>query len=238
VSTDGDSDRPLVADEQGEILRGDIAALLCAKYVGAKVVVTPVSSNTAVEKCGLFREVVRTRIGSPYVIEAMMAAATPEADPVVGYEANGGFLSASTIALHQGSLSPLATRDAMIVILAVLGLAAESGQSISTLVKSLPPRHTSSDRLKDFPTARAAAIVADLAGRDPVDLAAAFAGGLGQVASTDTTDGLRITFTSGEIAHLRPSGNAPELRCYAEAETFDRARAITSLVLGRVAAWP
>ena len=37
--------------------------------------VTPVSSNTAVEKSAWFGQVVRTRIGSPYVIEAMQQAA-------------------------------------------------------------------------------------------------------------------------------------------------------------------
>ena len=38
------------------------------------------------------------------------------------------------------------------------------------------------------------------------------------------TDGLRITLTNGRIVHLRPSGNAPELRCYAEAEQAEIAR--------------
>ena len=39
------------------------------------------------------------------------------------------------------------------------------------------------------------------------------------VAGVDTTDGLRITLADGCIVHLRPSGNAPELRCYAEADS-------------------
>jgi phosphomannomutase len=34
---------------------------------------------------------------------------------------------------------------------------------------------------------------------------------------------LRITFDSGQIVHIRPSGNAPELRCYTEADTLDAA---------------
>jgi phosphomannomutase len=37
-------------------------------------------------------------------------------------------------------------------------------------------------------------------------------------------DGVRVTLRTGEIVHLRPSGNAPELRCYAEADTPGRAR--------------
>jgi phosphomannomutase len=50
------------------------------------------------------------------------------------------------------------------------------------------------------------------------------------------TDGLRITFANEEVIHLRPSGNAPEFRCYAEAASDERAREITALVLGRIAA--
>ena len=33
-----------------------------------------------------------------------------------------------------------------------------------------------------------------------------------------------FTFDSEEIIHLRPSGNAPELRCYVEATSQERAK--------------
>jgi phosphomannomutase len=39
--------------------------------------------------------------------------------------------------------------------------------------------------------------------------------------------------TSGEIIHLRPSGNAPEFRCYAEAGSHDRATEIVAIALER-----
>ncbi len=73
-SADGDGDRPLVGDERGEFLRGDVAGILTAGWLEADTVVTPVSSNTAVERCGWFERVERTRIGSPYVIAGMLAA--------------------------------------------------------------------------------------------------------------------------------------------------------------------
>ncbi|WP_352964606.1 hypothetical protein [Mesorhizobium sp. M1393] len=38
----------------------------------------------------------------------------------------------------------------------------------------------------------------------------------GTVADVDETDGLRARIQNDEIIHLRPSGNAPELRCYSE----------------------
>lgn len=51
---------------------------------------------------------------------------------------------------------------------------------------------------------------------------AAFLAALGEApASTDETDGLRVFLASGRILHVRPSGNAPELRLYVEAETTD-----------------
>ena len=231
VSTDGDSDRPLVSDENGVWLRGDVAGILCAKFVGADVVVTPVSSNTAVEQSGLFPRVVRTRIGSPFVIEAMQKAVASGGHCVVGYEANGGFLASSPVRLPGGSLSPLPTRDAIIVILGILSVAIQDGVAISTVLGCLPSRHTASDRLTDFPTERSAAIVNRLMGLGLVDLSAALGGSFGKATAVDVTDGLRITFDSGDIVHLRPSGNAPELRCYAEGDTDRRAKEITSTVL-------
>ena len=45
----------------------------------------------------------------------------------------------------------------------------------------------------------------------------------GTAEGIDMTDGLRIRFERGDIIHLRPSGNAPELRCYTESDTAERA---------------
>ncbi|MGL5665066.1 MAG: hypothetical protein ACRDD9_02950 [Shewanella sp.] len=50
----------------------------------------------------------------------------------------------------------------------------------------------------------------------------------------DTTDGLRITLSDNSIFHLRPSGNAPELRCYAEAKSYEQAQVIVNQVLAKV----
>ena len=71
VSADGDADRPLLADERGQWLRGDVVGILAARELGAATVVTPVSSNSSLERSGLFQKVIRTRIGSPYVIAGM-----------------------------------------------------------------------------------------------------------------------------------------------------------------------
>ncbi|NMX23531.1 phosphomannomutase [Dissulfurirhabdus thermomarina] len=239
VSADGDADRPLMADEAGRWLRGDVAGILAARYLEADTVVTPVSSNTALERSGLFPEVRRTRIGSPYVIEGMLAAARSGRGRVVGYEANGGFLTASPIALGGRTLAPLPTRDALLVILCLLHEARRRRVPLSALAAELPPRFTASDRLRDFPPERSRAVLAALAPEGTAEAAAERALGdlFGPVRRVDLTDGVRLTFASGEIVHLRPSGNAPEFRCYTEADTEERAAELLGLALGRMEAW-
>lgn len=236
VSTDGDSDRPLVSDERGEWLRGDVVGIIVARYLGANTVVTPVSSNTALEASGAFERVLRTKIGSPYVIDAMHEATAPGAR-VVGYEANGGFLTATALQADAGLLHPLPTRDAVIVMLGVLLAARKRGVPVSALADTLPPRFTASDRLEDFPPEQAQARLQDLRSAGPEAMAGLFEGALGSVVGVDETDGLRMSFESGEIVHLRPSGNAPELRCYTEADSPARATELVVLTLELLDGW-
>jgi len=241
VSTDGDSDRPLVADEQGNWLRGDVAGILCAAQLGAQVVVTPVSCNTAVEKSGWFEHVERTRIGSPYVIAAMQELERRGSGRVVGYEANGGFLLQTPVERDGLILAALPTRDAIIVHLAILERARQHGQGVSGLLAELPTRFTHSDRLKEFPVERSRARLAELYSgdfdRDRQAVEQVFSPHFGPVAALDFTDGLRITFASQEIVHLRPSGNAPEFRCYTEADTPERAEQMNRVCLEIMTGW-
>ncbi len=241
VSADGDGDRPLVGDETGTWFRGDVAGVLCARQLGARGVVTPVSSNTLVEKCGCFQTVERVRIGSPFVIEGMSRLMAYGLSPVVGYEANGGFLLGTDIE-HEGRiLRALPTRDAVIVAVTILQASREQGKPLSALAGDLPRRYTHSDRLKDFPSdlsqARVAALNSGDARQDKAAIETIFGDAFGEVAATDATDGLRITFASGEIAHLRPSGNAPELRAYTEADSPERAEAMNRICMDRLDEW-
>ena len=233
VSADGDGDRPLVGDERGDWLRGDVAGVLTARYLGADQVVTPVSSNTVLERSGWFAGTLRTRIGSPFVIAGMQQA---RGRCVVGYEANGGFLTQSDVVRDGRRLPALPTRDAVIVALAVLGLAAETGVPVSKLSALLPPRFTASDRLKDFPTALAQQRIADLSSGGAAAIQTALPG-LGAVREIDETDGLRVGFAGGDIVHLRPSGNAPELRCYVEADSETGAAALLRRCLAELERW-
>ena len=231
-STDGDGDRPLVADENGDWLRGDILGLLCADALGIEAVAIPVSCNTAVASSGRFAKVSLTKIGSPYVI-AEFAELAKSYGRIAGFEANGGFLLGSDIELSGKPLAALPTRDA--VLPALMLLAAAGKGAISPLVAALPQRFTHSDRIKEFPTARSQAILA--AGKaDPQALLSQLGFDGAGVAGVDTTDGLRITLADGCIVHLRPSGNAPELRCYAEADSVGVAQRCVDQALKNIQA--
>ncbi|KUR76485.1 phosphomannomutase [Novosphingobium sp. FSW06-99] len=229
VSTDGDSDRPLIADETGKWLRGDVLGILCAAGVGATSVVTPVSSNSAVEASGRFARVLRTRIGSPYVISAMDAELAAGADCVVGYEANGGFLLGSAIPGKTGTTRALPTRDAVLPMLIVL---TADAPGVAAQLASLPARYTYSDRITPFPPEASASLFAQLTAGDEADRIALqtrlFGAFAGAAQAIDMTDGVRTRFAGGGVIHLRGSGNAPELRCYTEAGSEAEAVALNA----------
>jgi phosphomannomutase len=233
ISTDGDADRPLLGDENGNWLRGDIAGVLCSQYLGAQGVVTTVSCNTAVELCGSFATVTRTRIGSPYVIAGIEQLIASSGQSVVGFEPNGGFLVGTEIVKAGRVLAPLMTRDAVLPILCLLSMAREQGGQVSGLAQSLPARYTASDRLQSFPTATSNKIIAELAA-SPAAVEALLKGLCGQPVGQDQTDGLRLFLEGDEIVHFRPSGNAPELRCYAESASQERSGLLVQEGLARM----
>ena len=235
VSTDGDADRPLVGDENGNWFRGDIAGILCAQYLGAQAVATTVSCNTAIEQSGSFANVVRTRIGSPYVIEGIDRLNESGAGTVVGFEPNGGFLVGSPLEKCGRVLSPLLTRDAVLPILCLLSMAREAGCKVSELSQRLPARFTASDRLQAFPTETSRRILLELA-QSATAVNRLLSGLCGSLIGLDQTDGLRLFLENNEIVHFRPSGNAPELRCYAESDSQERAGMLVQECLDRIKA--
>jgi len=221
VSTDGDADRPLISDAGGAFLRGDLVGAITAKYLGADVIVSPVTSNSALEASGAFKNVIRTKVGSPYVIEGMTEATRSGAQAVVGFEANGGVLLGSDILRDNRKLAALPTRDAMLPILCVLGEIVTQGKPLAEIGAAFSFKAAASNRLQNVASDKSAAFVSRLQ-QDEAFLSELMAP-LGGVASHNSRDGLRISAKNGEVVHFRPSGNAPELRVYVEATTQERA---------------
>ncbi|GAB6068000.1 phosphomannomutase [Methylothermus subterraneus] len=279
VSTDGDSDRPLLLGVSGEELTlfpGDLLGAVTAEYLGADAAAVPISANPALEEFLAARGIAlrRTRIGSPYVIEAMQDWIQSGKQKVVAWEANGGFLVGSDLLLEGGPLQALPTRDAALPILSALAAAKRRGTDLIGLLREFPQSFGCSDLIDGFPQSLSRKIVSYFAppeaGVEEVrfgDGAVALLGGgafelarwpatspqaerwlarkrlLEEVFSSrlgfapllafNVLDGVRGYFANGEVAHVRPSGNAPQLRIYAYAATPARAKEIARLAVAQ-----
>jgi phosphomannomutase len=273
VSTDGDSDRPLILGVDPDTGRarffgGDLVGMIVAEYLGADAVVVPVSCNDAIDRGSLAAIAEpRTRIGSPYVIAGLEKARRTGRRAVCGWEANGGFLTGSDIARRGKVLAALPTRDALLPILCVLLAAREKGLSLAGLFARLPRRFSRAALLTRFPRATGLEIVRRFSPADERIREAVFSAagtrlldedgnelsvstaqaqemeavrealeaffpaemGFGRITRLNYIDGVRAVFSNGDVAHVRPSGNADELRIYAVADTQERADAIAGM---------
>ncbi|CAH6803133.1 Phosphomannomutase [Vibrio chagasii] len=231
-STDGDGDRPLVAGEDGEWLRGDILGLLCSKALEIESLAIPVSCNTIIIQSPEFNKVSLTKIGSPYVISEFEHLAKQH-QTVAGFEANGGYLLGSDVEVNNNILKALPTRDAVLPALMLLSFAKHQSTRIKELVAALPARFNHSDRIQNFATKKSLAILAQ--GKEKPEALLERLGVKNTfVSNIDLTDGLRMTLSDSTIIHLRPSGNAPELRCYTEASDFETAKALVDSTLSAI----
>ena len=284
VSTDGDSDRPLVTavlpaaevhpgGRRVRFLPGDLLGIVVAEYLRADAAAVPISANDAVDQRMGERGVSlqKTKIGSPYVISALDELRRGGTHGrIVGWEANGGFLTGSDIAVAAGTMVALPTRDSTLPILANLFAAANQNISLSVLWDRLPARFGRAGLIDNLPVAVSQAILANLipAG-DTVEVE--FGGservvdrsradaihtplaeelaedwqqrkatlsryltpalGFDDIARINVLDGVRIYFNNGDVAHIRPSGNAPQLRIYANSDSQARADEIVELAL-------
>ncbi len=231
VSTDGDGDRPLVIDDTGKQINGDVLGALTARALAIKTVVTPLSSTSAIEQSNWFDVVERTRIGSPHVVAAMGAASL---HPVAGFEANGGFLLEDDLELEHGSLKRLPTRDALLPAIAVLVDAKARSTTLSALAATLPARFMRADRVKDVARDAGAAFLQQIAGS--ADFRKAFDARIASPVTTDQLDGVRMQFEDGSTIHFRQSGNAPEMRCYVETSNEKTTQALLAAMMARLKA--
>jgi phosphomannomutase len=283
VSTDGDSDRPLmiavVDNAAGEpvslrFMPGDILGSIVADYLKSDAVAVPISVNPAVHEYFAAKGIItrKTRIGSPYVIEAIHLAYREGFENIAAWEANGGFLLGSDIKIKASELKALPTRDAILPMLCVFCSAAERNMTLRELLECFPRWFGRADlidgfsgdasqrilayfspqdgRIKwqDFAQDRLVLrdlgenIVAEWAYDDPRaqkaldkkrEMEALFTStrGFAGISRLNTLDGIRCYFSDGEIAHIRPSGNAPQLRIYAYARSQSRADEIANMAV-------
>jgi phosphomannomutase len=156
-------------------------------------------------------------------------------DHVMGFEANGGLLTATAFDINGRNVRALPTRDCFIPMLAILSLAATRKQPLSAVAASYHLPFAAADRLENFPVETSAALMQYLRATD--ENLSAFLQPIGEVATKSDIDGLRVTLKDGRIIHFRPSGNAPEMRCYVEARSETAALDLLTAGLTRIRDW-
>ncbi|WP_292466916.1 phosphoglucosamine mutase [Methanolobus sp.] len=199
VAQDGDADRAVFFDENGEFIEEEVLLAMMAKYVLERKkgpIVTPVSSSSRMldvaKEAGV--ELIWTAVGSINVARKMM-----ETDAVFGGEGNGGLIFPE----HQYC------RDGAMACAKFLEIIA-NGQKLSELARSVPVYFNSKTKIKaeDLPKTMEKVKIEVLSKGDEVD----------------TRDGVKIWYDDGWVL-IRPSGTEPIIRIFAESKTKERADA-------------
>jgi phosphomannomutase/phosphoglucomutase len=200
VAFDGDADRSIFVDENGEIYWGDKTFALIEKHFlihnpNAKIV-TSVSSSTLVKDIAdaYKGEIVWTKVGSVTISQTMK-----ELKAKLGGEENGGVFYGP----HQ------AVRDGAMTTALILEIMAETGEKLSKLIEE-QPRYFLEKGKVECPEAKKEKVLKKL---------------VEQVkgANVSTIDGVKIWFEDKSAILVRPSGTEPIYRLYAEAKNQEKA---------------
>ncbi|HJH29314.1 MAG TPA: phosphoglucosamine mutase [Methanosarcinaceae archaeon] len=197
VAQDGDADRAVFVDENGDFIDEEVLLAMMAKYILSRekgVIVTPVSSSQRMadiaEEAGV--ELIWTAVGSINVARKMM-----ETDAVFGGEGNGGLIFPEYQYCRDGGM-------ACVKLLEIIA----AGTTLSEFAKSVPVYFNSKTKTvcKNL-TATMERVTADV---------------LKSVAKVDTMDGVKIWYDDGWVL-IRPSGTEPIIRIFAESKTKAKA---------------
>ncbi|MEM4321264.1 MAG: phosphoglucosamine mutase [Candidatus Nitrosocaldus sp.] len=206
VAYDGDGDRSIFCDEQGNIYTGDRSGALLVEHVLAKEVqgvgvnvnvVTPVNSSMLIDivatKYGA--KVIKTRVGSVEVSREMVRASA-----LVGLEENGGFMYAKHIPVRDGAMSTALMLEAL----------ASRGEPLSRIMSSYKRFYQYKTK---FPCSREQASRVIDALRD-------------KSLRVESIDGVKIWVDDESWIMVRQSGTEPIMRLYAESSDEQRLRSM------------
>jgi phosphomannomutase/phosphoglucomutase len=200
VAYDGDADRSIFVDEQGEIHWGDKTFALVEKHFlkdnPSERIVTPVSSSTLIKDIAdaYGGEIVWTKVGSITVSQTMK-----KLNVKLGGEENGGIFYGP----HQS------VRDGAMATALILDIMAKTGEKISMLLGELPKYFIEKGKVECQSELKEKALeklTEQLSGLNP-----------------STVDGVKIWFEDKSAILMRPSGTEPIYRLYAEAKTEEKA---------------
>jgi len=200
VAYDGDADRSIFVDENGEIHWGDKTFALVEKHFlkdnpGEKIV-TPVSSSTMVKDIADSHggEIVWTKVGSVTVSQTMK-----KINAKLGGEENGGIFYGP----HQS------VRDGAMATALILDIMAKTGEKLSNLLGQLPKYFIEKGKVEcpnELKEKALEKLTEQLSGLN-----------------INTIDGVKIWFEDKSAILMRPSGTEPIYRLYAEAKIEEKA---------------
>lgn len=190
IGWDSDGDRCIFVGKGGVFIPGDYTASIVAREAPGETVITPIATSQVIDYIG--KKIVRTKVGSPYVIEAMK-----KHNSKFGFEANGGGVSAEI----------MYTRDGGTTTIKFLNILAESKKSFEELLAELPKFYLAKTKV-DYRWEQKEAILAKAK--------ETFKG------RVDETDGLKIWLDETTWLLFRSSMNAPEFRIFAESKIKEK----------------
>jgi phosphomannomutase/phosphoglucomutase len=209
IAFDGDGDRSIFCDNNGEILTGDKSALVLAKFILQKnpnsLVVTCLNSSSNIELVAneFNSRVIRTKVGSVEVSRKMVPT-----NALIGFEENGGFMFGK----HNQ------VRDGCMTLALMLDLLAKSEKTLSELVSDLPSSFTTKDKVT-CSQENSKKLIQVLREEFP---------------NSDITDGIKIITNSKNWVMIRSSGTEPIIRIYGEAESQQKLDTLMSKYIQKV----
>lgn len=207
LAFDGDGDRLIAVDENGEVVNGDQVMYICAKHLHEKgalkneTVVATVMSNLglhrSLEKLGV--QVVTSNVGDRYVMEKMV-----EEGHNFGGEQSG----------HVIFLDHSTTGDGMLTAIQLVNIMKETGKRLSELAAEMPI----------FPQVLENVEVTD---KNVV---------LNSDEVYAEIDAVEQALGSGGRVLVRPSGTEPLIRVMVEAETEDACETYVQQIIDKIKA--
>lgn len=203
VGYDGDGDRSIFCDENGNVFWGDKSGTLIAQHLINKgmnsPIVTTIATSQIIDYVALDNhvDVHRTKVGSVDVSHKMK-----ELDSIFGFEENGGCLYSPHIAVRDGGMATAL----------MLEMLSSSEKSLSEHIEMLPKFYQLKTKFSC-----------------PVESRASIIDGISSVLTEkiDTTDGLKIWWDDSSWSLIRPSGTEPIIRLFSESNNESQLESVT-----------
>jgi phosphoglucosamine mutase len=206
---DGDGDRMIPVDENGETPSPDRILAAYAGYVvranGGGTVVTHVGASMSVEEAveAAGGSVVRTKVGDVHITEAML-----ETGAIFGGEPVGAWIHPDVHLCPDGLLSAVRLMQAL----------DSDGKTLSQFVSGIP----------EYPTLRAKVACPNSKKDAAMGSISDIGNEFGDVTDVSTVDGVRLQLEDGWVL-IRPSGTEPIIRITVEAHDEGQAKGLLEI---------